>query len=118
MIAHTLNGLKFENRFTYMKSVPFTEKELRCKGSKFQIVVFKPGTNIKPHYHKETCEIFYILKGSGILRLNQQEFLCEKNSFFLCEPTDVHEFVNNGKNELIILIFKTNEKEGDICWIS
>ena len=111
-----LDELELKERFSYVKSVPFDENDLRCSGAKFQVVVFKPGRRVKPHYHKKTCEIFYILKGRGILNLGGTQFKLEKNSFFLCEPGDSHEFINNGNEDLVILIFKTNEKEDDIYW--
>lgn len=114
---YKLEELEFKERFTYLKSIPFTEKDLRRKGSKFQIVIFKPKTRIKPHYHKKTCEIFYILRGSGILKLNEKEFKCSKDRFFLCEPEDVHEFINESEEELVILIFKTNEEKNDIYFL-
>jgi len=111
-----LSGLKWMDRFTYLKDVPFDEKDLNCKGSKFQVVKFKPNTSIKPHYHKETNEIFYIRKGSGMLKINNNEFRCKPDDFFLCEAKDMHEFINDTNEEFIILIFKTNEKENDIFW--
>jgi len=112
----SLSELNFEERFTYVKNIPFNEKDLNCKGSKFQIVKFKPHTSIKPHYHKKTKEIFYILKGNGTIILNKIKFQCMPDDFFLCEPNDVHEFVNNSEEEFVILIFKTNEEEGDMLW--
>lgn len=118
MKNYKFEDLEFEDRFTYVKSIPFDENDLRCKGSKFQIVIFKPNTKIDPHFHKKTCEIFYILRGSGILKLNNKEFNCEKDSFFLCEPGDVHEFINNSDKDLVILIFKTNEEPKDIYFLN
>jgi len=111
-----INNLNWTERFTYLKDIPFNEKDLNCKGTKFQIVKFKPNTSIKPHYHKKTTEIFYIRGGKGILRLNNQEFNCKPDDFFLCEPNDMHEFINNTEEDLTILIFKTNEEKDDIYW--
>ena len=113
----SLDKLTWKNRFTYVKDVPFNEKQLNCKGSKFQVVKFKPGKSIKPHYHKKTYEIFFIESGNGLLRFNNQEFRCKKGDFYLCEPFDKHEFINDTKEDFVILIFKTNEEEDiDIYW--
>ena len=111
-----LSQLEWKNRFTYVKNVPFNQEDLHCEGTKFQVVKFKSGTSIKPHYHKKTFEIFYIRKGSGTLILNGEKFECQPDDFFLCEPNDVHEVVNNNDEDFIILIFKTNEVEEDIYW--
>jgi len=112
----SLEKLNWKSRFTYVKDIPFDEKDLNCKGAKFQIVAFKPHTTIKPHFHKETTEIFYIQSGQGILKLNHQKFRCKDNDFFLCQPGDIHEFINDTDKDFVILIFKTNEEENDIYW--
>ncbi len=111
-----LKNLSWKERYTYAKNVPFTEKDLNCPRTKFQIVKFKPHTSIKPHHHEHVTEIFYIQSGRGLLKLNDQEFRCQPDDFFLCEPGDVHEFVNDIDDEFVILIFKTNEDEKDIYW--
>ncbi len=112
-----LRQLEFKGRFTYLKNVPFDENGLKCPGSKFQIVKFLPGSEIKPHFHRKTYEIFYVRGGNGILSMNGQDFRCKPDDFFLCEPGDSHAFKNDTKEDFIILIFKTNEpKQGDIFW--
>ena len=109
-----INNLNYQKRFTYLKNIPFNQTDLNCKGTKFQIVKFKPNTKINPHYHNHSHEIFYITKVQGILKLNNQTIKLKPNDFFLCKPKDIHEFINNSDEELVILIFKTNEKENDI----
>lgn len=116
MKRSSLATLRWTERFTYVKDIPFNEKDLRCKGAKFQIVKFKPHTTIKPHYHKKTSEIFYINNGKGMLKINNKEFRCSANDFFLCEPDDNHEFINDTDEDFVILIFKTNEEDNDIYW--
>lgn len=111
-----LDLLKWQDRFTYVKDIPFTEKDLHCPGAKFQVVKFKPHTSIKQHHHKKTHEIFYIRNGTGILKLDHQIFRCKPDDFFLCQPGDVHEFINDTDQDFIILIFKTNEAEEDMFW--
>ncbi len=114
--AKKLSTLEFKPRYTYSKDVPFTEKDLRCSGALFQVVKFQPQTSIKPHVHKKTVEVFYVKSGTGIIKMNNKEFRCKPDDFFLCEPGDVHEFINDTNEEFVILIFKTNEKDEDIYW--
>jgi len=101
--------LEWEERFTYRKNVPFGENELRCKGAKFQVVSFAPGKRIAPHYHRKTCEIFFVHSGQGAIVMNNKRFECVSGDFFLCEPSDIHSFENTGDEDFIILVFKTNE---------
>ena len=112
----SLKNLKWKDRYTYVKNVPFDEKDLKCKGSKFQIVKFKPGVKIEPHFHKKTYEIFYIHSGNGVLKINNKKYRCKPDDFFLCEPGDLHEFLNDTKKDFVILIFKTNEPKKDMFW--
>ena len=111
-----ISELEFSERFTYLKNIPFDSVALRAKGTKFQVVIFLPNKSIGPHYHKKTCEIFFIYSGEGKIALNNRWNMCRRGDFFLCEPGDMHEFTNTGKENLVVLIFKTNEKEKDIFW--
>ena len=62
-----LKKLTWHNRFTYVKNVVCEADDLGQKGSRFQIVRFKPGKAIATHYHKKAYEIFYIHSGTGRL---------------------------------------------------
>ncbi|MEK6926600.1 MAG: cupin domain-containing protein [Nanoarchaeota archaeon] len=113
-----INELNWKDRFTYVKNVPFDEKDLNCKGAKFQLIKFKPNTSVKPHYHKKTYEIFFVLEGEGMMKLNNKDFRCKPGDFFLCQPNDIHEVVNDTLMDFVYLVFKTNEVEGeDIFWL-
>ncbi len=112
----SLGELIWKDRYSYVKDVPFDERSLRCAGAKFQIVKFRPHSGIRPHYHKKTCEVFYVQGGRGLIGLNGKKFRCKPDDFFLCEPGDIHEFDNDTDGDFVILIFKTNEGENDIYW--
>ena len=66
----------------------------------------KPGAkSVKYHSHSEQEEFFLILKGSGILRMSDQE-VPVKQGDFVAKPTgkDVaHQFINSGSEVLQIL---------------
>ena len=108
--------MEWKERFTYVKNVVFEADELGQEGARFQIVKFLPHTTIEPHYHEKVREIFYIRSGNGIIRFNGQENRAKADDIFLCEPKDVHEIINDADEELVILIFKTNESPDDIIW--
>ena len=101
----------------YVKEVPFDEKDLNCKGTKFQVLKYKPGTKIPSHYHKEAYEIFYIREGKGIISFNGKDIRCKPDDFFLCEPNDLHGVVNDTEEDFVILVFKTNLLDrNDFYW--
>ncbi len=116
MKYHEYNKLNWEKRFTYLKNIVFTEDDLQQKGAKFQIARFEPGATIKKHHHDSTVEIFFILSGGGELELAGKTFQLQPNDIFLCEPGDTHMFTNTTQEELVILVFKTNEVDEDIFW--
>ncbi len=109
--------LEWQNRFTYRKNVVFDEMTLRQPGAKFQIVKFAPKTNVAAHSHRDVVEIFYVLQGRGTFTFNGIANAAEPGAIFLCEPGDSHAIANDGDDELVILIFKTNEDPEDIRWM-
>lgn len=110
------NMINLEKRFGYLKSIIFNENDLLCKGAKFQIIIFEPNSHLKPHYHEKTTEMFYILRGNCILRLDHVELKCKPGSVFLCKARVIHEFINESSEKVEILNFKVNEIAGDIVW--
>ncbi|MBI4407649.1 MAG: cupin domain-containing protein [Candidatus Kerfeldbacteria bacterium] len=112
-----LNKLVWKNRFTYVKNVVYEADTLGQRGARFQIVRFRPGARIAPHYHRKAYEIFYIHSGSGKLLMNGKSYRLKANDIILCQPKDRHGFVNTGRKDLTILVFKTNEiPDRDIHW--
>ena len=66
----------------------------------------KPGgKSAKYHSHSHKEEFFAILKGSGLLRYNEEEMQVTTNDFF-AKPSGkeiAHQFINNSDDILIIL---------------
>lgn len=113
----SLQTLNWTERLTFIKDIPFTEKDFQSLGTKFQVIRFAPHTDIKPHYHKKRIELFYAVEGSGLIIINREEFRVQPNDFFLCEIGDVHQFVNDTNQDFTILVFRTNEPEDeDFFW--
>jgi len=101
----------------YFKKILLTEDEIKSKGNLVQIVKVNPHTEIKPHYHKETIEIYYIIKGNAILLSGDKKFDAKPGDIFLCEPNDVHGVINDVDEEFVLLVFKINFKgEDDFAW--
>lgn len=113
----SLEKLDWEERFTYLKNVPFAREELGGGEVKFQIVKFKSGAVLEPHHHKETHEIFFVQNGEGIIEINGERMECKPGDFVLCKPGDVHGFENMGRGEFVVLVFKPKEGGSeDIYW--
>lgn len=71
----------------------------------------------KYHSHSQQEEFFMILDGSGILRLNDEEYPIKKGDFIAKPPARfiAHQFYNSGKDVLVILDVGTVENE-DTCY--
>lgn len=97
----------------YSKKILLNEDELKSRGHLVQIVKTEAHTEIKPHYHKYTKEIFYILKGTAIIYFGDNKFRTQPGDTFLCEPGDVHGVINDTDEEFSLLVFKINKQEDD-----
>ncbi len=97
----------------YFKKILLTEGEIKSEGNLVQIVKINPHTEIKPHYHKQTIEIFYILKGNAILFFGDKKIGAKPGDVFLCEPNDMHGVINDSDADFQLLVFKINAKEDD-----
>lgn len=63
------------------------------------------ATSTKYHHHSSQEEFFLILKGTGILRMNDEEFSVQPGDF-VAKPAGkgiAHQFLNNGTEVLEIL---------------
>ena len=68
----------------------------------FSQATFTPGQKAIAHAHATMYEIFYIQSGSGLVRVNNQEYAVEMGSCLVFEPQEIHEIINNGDTDLII----------------
>ena len=107
---------EWDDKEAYSKKILFNEDELKSKGNVVQVVKFPPKTKLKPHYHKQTKEIFYILKEGGIISIDNQQFRARNGDILLCEPGEIHFVINDTDEEFKILVFKINSEENDSYW--
>jgi uncharacterized cupin superfamily protein len=79
----------------------------------------KPGgKSVKYHSHSHQEEFFAILKGSGLLRFNEEELQVNINDFF-AKPAGqgiAHQFINNSDDILIILDCGTKSDNDEIYY--
>jgi len=100
----------------YFKKILLTEDDLESRGNLVQIVKAKKGTSIKPHHHKKTSEVFYILKGNGILFVGGNKERRKEGDIIFCKPEETHGVINDTDEEFVWLVFKINFTENDTFW--
>lgn len=63
----------------------------------------EPGQATEAHWHGEAQEVYYILEGSGIMRLGEDSLEVAAGNAILIEPGTVHAIKNTGRGALRVL---------------
>ncbi|MFH1473874.1 MAG: cupin domain-containing protein [Candidatus Aenigmatarchaeota archaeon] len=101
---------------SYFKKILLSESDLKSPGNVFQVVKAEKGETIKSHYHKETSEVFYILKGNGIFFIGDNKQRYKEGDVLFCEAGERHGVINDTDEEFVWLVFKINFTEDDTVW--
>ena len=71
-----------------------------------------PNKSVAAHYHNEGDEIYFIVSGSGIMKLGtpvtsgvewEQEFEVQSGDFFTVPPQTIHQFINTSGTQAIAI---------------
>ena|SRR5437867_72715 len=62
-----------------------------------------PGRQTAPHYHVQTEEIYYILAGRGLMRIDRQQREVAAGDAIAIPPGQVHTIINTGSETLKFL---------------
>ena len=83
-----------------------------------KLVIF-PKEKISVQFHNHRSEKWHILKGTGKVFVEDNEFECKKGSYFEIKKGQVHSIENTGKKNLEIIEIQTGSKlfEKDIVRI-
>lgn len=112
-----LSESTFEPREGYERSILLTSEDFGAS-TKLQLMKLAPGQRIKPHHHNTRTECFRIVSGSGEIKINGEIAAQSEDDIVLCEPGDVHEFINTSTTEsLTFLVIRTNDPGNeDMIW--
>ena len=76
------------------------------------------GKSVKYHSHSHQEEFFAVLKGSGLLRVKDEEISVKTNDF-IAKPAGermAHQFINNSDDILIILDCGTKDENDEVYY--
>lgn len=62
-----------------------------------------PGGSTTPHYHPSTEEIYYILRGTALMRIDQETSAVGPGDAIAIPPGQIHQITNTGSETLIFL---------------
>lgn len=107
----------FEPREGYERSVLLSSDDFGAN-TKLQLMRLAPGQQIKPHHHSTRTECFRIVSGQGEIKINGKVVASSEDDIVLCEPGDIHEFINTSEVEpLTFLVIRTNDPGNeDMVW--
>ncbi len=113
-----VSQLQFESRKGYERSVVFTTDDFGAN-TKLQVMRLAPSASIPPHKHAVRTEAFKILSGQGEIIINGEAVASSTDQIVLCQPGDVHGFVNYSATEsFTFMVIRTNDPGNeDMIWI-
>lgn len=65
----------------------------------------QPRQVTRAHTHAGMCEVFYVLDGTGAIRIDGLEHRLAAGICVAVEPGESHEIANTGETELTLLYF-------------
>jgi quercetin dioxygenase-like cupin family protein len=74
------------------------------KGVALIIGNLAPGAETKPHRHEHEEELYYVIEGTGIWKIEGKEFIGKPGTAFFVPPNAEHSMVNNSKGNLKIVM--------------
>lgn len=110
------NDKQWENHEGYSKKILYNTNELPGNTNQLQRMKIPKGSKVAKHYHEQTSEIFYCLKGRAKFSIEGREFEFKEGDAVLCEAGEMHE-VMEVPEDLHFLTFKINKKENDTMWL-
>jgi len=63
-----------------------------------------PGASTEPHFHPETEEIYYILRGSGEMRLESHQSVVVPGDAIAIPPGARHQITNTSEREELVFL--------------
>lgn len=112
-----LSDSQYEAREGYERSLIFATEDFNSN-TKIQLMRLAPGQRIKPHYHKVRVECFRIVSGKGEIKINGESVAKTDDEVVLCEPGDIHEFINHSEtDDFKFIVIRTNDPGNeDMIW--
>ena len=62
-----------------------------------------PGNSTAPHYHRQTEEIYYILRGTGMMTIDGESRPVGPLDAIAIPPGQIHTILNTGSEPLVFL---------------
>jgi len=85
-----------------------TQNDFRSKCNFIDFAVIPPKSSIGLHTHGNNEEIYLILRGKGIMNVDNQQFGVRTGDVILNKPRGTHGLTNNSETDLKIFVIEIN----------
>lgn len=82
------------------ENVPVDASRLRADR-----IVYHPGDTAARHYHSDSFQLFYVLRGEGLLHVDGGDHRLRAGMTAIVEPDEVHSFTNDTEAEFAFVEF-------------
>lgn len=86
-----------------MRKIPIFDSE-RCF---CDLYCLRPGQDQRIHSHSDSDKIYYVLRGSGVFHIGEEERELGPETIALARPGEPHGVRNNTDSDLVLLVFMT-----------
>lgn len=93
------------------EDVPVDARHLRADR-----IIYHPGDTAAKHYHRGSHQLFYVLEGEGVLRLNGTSHRLAAGMAVVIEPGEVHWFENDTSSNFSFVEFWAPPPE-ETVWV-
>jgi mannose-6-phosphate isomerase-like protein (cupin superfamily) len=70
----------------------------------FRLSLYQPRGYAENHAHTEAEHVYYILKGRGLMRLGERQYVVEPHTAIFIPPGVVHSLANTGLEDLLFIV--------------
>jgi quercetin dioxygenase-like cupin family protein len=84
-----------------------SEENSGSKRIDYRISSYEPMAFVEEHVHQVQEQIYHVLKGEGILTLNDEKKLMREHDYVYIPPGVRHSFSNTGLDPLVFLVVTT-----------
>lgn len=91
------------------KSRVLYKNHFKTKIDFVDFVIVKPNETIGKHKHALNEEIYFVIKGNGVMSINEHQYKVSTGDFVVNSFYDTHELVNNSNTNIELLIFQVSK---------
>lgn len=98
----------------FRKRTLYSESDLESRGATVQRVIVKAGARVDEHAHRQTTEVYCVVRGKARLVIDGKEYTASPGQVFLARPGDRHSLETIGDEDTELIMFTTNQVSSDV----